>query len=552
MTTWGSFRTNGAFTQQSGTFTLGGDGYFYHAGNITLAGGTFNAPAGTLTVDGPWSNNRTFSIASGATFNHNNGTVVFRGYNTNVDVDTQQTFHNLTMSKETGWALNIASGDTLVVEGTLALNDGVLKTGTVEARSNVTVGSGYDGNFSDASLRFVGPADQSVTISGTPVMTTGTITVDKASGTVTTWGSFRTNGAFTQQSGTFTLGGDGYFYHAGNVTLAGGTFNAPTGTLTVDGPWSNNRTFSIASDATFNHNSGTAVFSGYNTNIDVNTQETFYSLTMNKQHGYALNIASGDTLVVEGTLALNDGAAQTGTIEAQGNVVVGGNYDAGSASTRLGGGVDQVITLTGDKWPTGTFTVDKSSGTASSNGTWTVAGTTTIEEGTLVLGGTTTFNNATTVRDGATLSLAANTIFNSSVTVQGGGTLSGTTAGTTIRLDGGDTLTVQAGGQLTLQGSSGNNIVFTNNTDDGALKHNVILQGSYDIDYVTLRNSNANGGNRIYATNSADGGNTASWDFTGIYTWQGDTSTNWHQNENWNANNVPTPAQVSSYRTVAE
>ena len=137
--------------------------------------------------------------------------------------------------------LNIGGGDTLIVEGTLTLNGGLLKTGTVEARGNVTVGSLYDGDVADASMSFTGTADQNITISGTPYTAGGTITVNKPSGSVTTFGQFRTRGPFELRSGTFTLGGDALF-DGGNINLESGTFNAPSGTMTVAGPWGRTNT----------------------------------------------------------------------------------------------------------------------------------------------------------------------------------------------------------------------------------------------------------------------------------------------------------------------
>src|SRR6185503_12553546 len=161
-------------SKSSGTLSLGTTNISVN--NLTIdAGNTLSSTTGTLTVLGNWTN------TAGGTFAHSNGTVLASGNIVTWDVNGTETFNNLTVNKSGGQTLIIATGDTLIVGGTFAHNDGVIGTATIAAQGAVTVGASAGGGT--ALLSFTGTANQTYTQSGNVM--DGLVTINKASGTVT-------------------------------------------------------------------------------------------------------------------------------------------------------------------------------------------------------------------------------------------------------------------------------------------------------------------------------------------------------------------------------
>ncbi|MBI3010898.1 MAG: LamG domain-containing protein, partial [Candidatus Omnitrophica bacterium] len=244
--------------------------------------------------------------------------------------------------------------------------------GQAEAATKYWVG-GTAGNFSDANRWALtsGGTDYTTTPGSADVATFDgggvancTITADPNVGGIdiksTYTGTINTNAGLN-----VTVGASGF-------AQAGGTFTAPADSLIVQG------NFTVTA-GTFTHNSGTLHFnrqvcnaSGAST-IDVPTSLTVASLKLGGGDtcGYASSItytvASGDTLIATGTLTdQRDSSAgyvvvNGGTVEAQGNVVVGVGANGGSTTVRFTGTANQAITQTaGTKAPT--LQVNKSSG----------------------------------------------------------------------------------------------------------------------------------------------------------------------------------------------
>ena len=373
-----SLTINSAFTQAAGTFNGGSSAM--SVGNFTLSGGTFTSTSGTLTVAGDWTH------TAGGTFTHNNGTVVASG-GTNVfwDVAGAETFNNLTVNKQSGgWQLFITAGDTLIVGGTFTHTDGVIHTGTIQAQGAVVVGAGADGG-------------------------SGTIQITSAGAqTIEGNGGMLPSLQVSKPSGTLSLGTTNITVN--NLTIdAGNTLSSTTGTLTVDGDWTN------TAGGTFQHNNGTVVASGFNVLWDVNGTETFNNLTVNKQSGgWQLFIAAGDTLIVGGTFTHTDGVIHTGTIQAQGAVVVGAGADGGSGTIQITSAGAQTIEGNGGMLPS--LQVSKPSGTLSLGTTNITVNNLTIDAGntlssttgtltvggdwTNTAGGTFQHNNGTVVASG--------------------------------------------------------------------------------------------------------------------------------------------------------
>ncbi|MCK4946096.1 MAG: hypothetical protein KAS59_07525, partial [Alphaproteobacteria bacterium] len=521
---------------------------------VTISSGALEIESDNTTTDivknaGTWTN-------SGGTITYNAGT----GVTTNL-LSSLSSYHNLTLNSSgstytsdgaitatnnltlTNGTLN-TSTNNLTLTGNLLVNGGTLNASNascdLDIGGNVTVSSGTlsaPAALDDTSFT----AGGSWEISGTGIFThnSGRILLDAFSSgkTITTSSS----GAddfydvkFNNSSGSWTLQdeltvsndlyltlgtldmNDNNLTVTGDYTQSGGTFTSGSGTLRVD-------TNFTKSGGTFNEDTGTVTFGGtIDGTLDVATTETFNNVIINKTTDVSdiLTITSGDTMVVTGTLILTDGEVNTGTINAQGDIAVGADFNQGTAPVTLSGTSAQTITMTGDNFPTGTLTVNKSSNTATTSGTLTLTGALTIQEGTFALGG--------------------NTNFNGGITVELGGTLSCSTGGTTITIDDADTVTVNAGGHFNLQGALGNLIVFQSDTTEA---WSLVMNGLYDMDYINVSYSDASGGRTMYAATSTDGGNNTNWIFAGAtITWDGSASSDWNTAANWDLNRTPTDA----------
>ena len=115
-------------------------------------------------------------------------------------------------------------------------------------------------------------------------------------------------------------------------TLSGGSFTASSNTwITFYG------NFTHTAGGTFTHNNGTVYFAGSDTTVDVAGSETFYNVDVN-QTTY-LRLANGDTMVINGTLTLTNGAiisqnsSDTATFNAKGPISVESTFDGGYLNT---------------------------------------------------------------------------------------------------------------------------------------------------------------------------------------------------------------------------
>ncbi len=373
----GLFASLVTINKASGAVT--GSGTLDLNGGFTLASGTFNGTPGTMTLTGDWTH------TDGGTFNANGGTVTFDGAASSVDVMGTETFYNLQISKTTTISQTISAGDTLITTGTLTFRDGKADGGTLEARGNVSLIFGFDGGT--APLNFTGTADQQ--FAGNNGLFASLVTINKASGAVTGSGTLDLNGGFT---------------------LASGTFNGTPGTMTLTGDWTH------TDGGTFNANGGTVTFDGAASSVDVNGTETFNNLTMNHTTNTPRNIASGDNLIVSGTLTLRDGYFAGSNIDARGDVFLGVAYDglnaASNTTLTLNGTTDQQLganASTTARWGSGVI-INKSSGIVTGSGTLFLgnltmaagtyngsSNTMTLTTGLTITGGT--FNEASGVID---------------------------------------------------------------------------------------------------------------------------------------------------------
>src|SRR3989344_4347595 len=398
----GGITANININKPSGTVSVTGD---LNILSLTLASsgaGAFTAPTGTLTVRNDWTH------TGGGTFNHNSGTVNFAtAVDRTLDVTTSETFNNFTLGGNN--SLTIASGDTAIVLGTFTQNS-YFNSGIIEARSDVVIGAGAFGGF--GTLSFLVAGDQTITTSGG---STGSLNINKASGTVSFSGTDISINAFTlASSGT-------------------GAFTAPTGTLTVRNDWTH------TGGGTFNHNSGTVNFAtGADRTLDVTTSETFNNFTVNVPD--TVVISSGDILIVTNTFTHTDSWINTGTIEAQGAVTIGSGADGGSALLKFTGSAAQTYTDNGGNEMNGDITINKTGAsdtvTLASNADWNATNQDlTITRGTLSQGASynlltgiiTVATNGTWTNTGTgDVTLGGNVTNSGRITFNGGGSGCGT------------------------------------------------------------------------------------------------------------------------------
>lgn len=363
-----------AYTQSGGTFTGSSAGTAINiSGYFTLSNGTFTSTTGTFIFTGD-ANGQNMLISGGA-FVHNGGTLEIvspGGYGASLDVPTSLTLNNFTVNLTYGSPydiLAIPGGDTIIVLGTLALTDGQINAGTVEARGDVTH-TAFNGGT--GLVNITGSATRTINLTGGADLPG--VTLNAANTTINgpTSGTTRIKNGLNIQAGTFT-GGTGIIHVQGNFTLAGGTFTAPSSTVIFEGI-STGQAMTI-SGGSYSHNNGTTEIRsdpGFNVNIDVLGSFTLNNLRVDMT--YPDNtwnnffIAAGDTIVVKGTFTLVDGRVSTGNLELRGNAIIGSTANGGTSPIKFAGTGTQVYSNTGGTIPTGNWTVAKPSGVLSLSG----------------------------------------------------------------------------------------------------------------------------------------------------------------------------------------
>ncbi|MEK7540560.1 MAG: hypothetical protein AAB558_04915, partial [Patescibacteria group bacterium] len=444
--------TTGNYSQSGGTFEGGASTIISHGNysTFTLSGGTYNqSSVATLFGSAGWTH------TAGGTFNHNSGATSFGGSSGTFDFIGTETFYSITATGDNNDVRTITSGDTLLVLSNATINQGGFATGTLEVRGDLTFASTAD--TSTALIKLSGTGDQTLTYNAGTL--SGGVTVDKSTGNLylganlTVWtGTFTltngtmflrnsaatnnynltlSNGAFTQTNGTFN-GGSSTMSVRATFTLSGGTFNQSTGSTTYSS------TFTHTAGGTFTHNSGTSIFSLDAVTLDFTTNETFGAVTMSASHNTTKTIATGDSMIVTGTLTLTDGRWATGTIEAQGDVTVGTGFDTvPGAPLKFTGGATQTFTLTGaEALLDADITVNKSGGAVNLASALTMNANSQdliIQEGTFDLS-----SYALSVTAAATETLIVETGGN--LQLQGGETITGDSA-SYPQLDSGSTVT---------------------------------------------------------------------------------------------------------------
>ncbi|MBK7706528.1 MAG: hypothetical protein IPJ30_12315 [Acidobacteria bacterium] len=161
-TTTNSTQNAGTINVGGGILNLGGNNYFLNGGLLNanfgavnvlfflnVAGGTFDGGSAALSIpvvdvaSGSFiSTSGTLVVSqniqsTGGTLDLDNGTVYFNGFSNGAVSGISATFKNLTIGK--GDNVGVSFAGTNIVSGTLTLTDGLLNTGTLEARGPVEI-----------------------------------------------------------------------------------------------------------------------------------------------------------------------------------------------------------------------------------------------------------------------------------------------------------------------------------------------------------------------------------------------------------------------------
>lgn len=146
------------------------------AANVTInANGILNGNANSIDVYGNWTNN--------GIFNHEDGTVVFRGSSAKTFAAGSSQYYNVEIRKGDTWDMTISG--TAILVGNLIHTEGNLKGGQIDVAGNYIIGATSDGGPSNSAATVInlnGVGEQQIIYSSGGVG--AQVRVDKTSGTL--------------------------------------------------------------------------------------------------------------------------------------------------------------------------------------------------------------------------------------------------------------------------------------------------------------------------------------------------------------------------------
>lgn len=365
-------------------------------GNISIGSQTLTIN-GTVTGSGGIVGGNTSNLTIGGTGNF--GTLTFSGTNT---------LQNFTLNRTSSGLVTL--GGDLTIVGTFTQTDGDLDlnghTFTISGDFARTTGDFLINNASSLVVNGSGTLPSAVGLSGT---TLGTLTLNRASATLTTSSSFSvTNLNLT--SGTFANG-------TGLAITAGGTITRRASGSMTNSPNNTANAYNVVYN-----NSSTAT-----TGPELPSSSTALANLTVSGSG-AVNLNSGVT--VNGVLTLTSGSFNAGS----NNVTLNGNFVSNASSTLTSSTVTfaGTTTLSGSSTPTfGAITVTGSltpSASLQINGNLVNNGTLNAGSGTTTFGGTTAISGSSTSSFNNIIVAASSTLTapSGSMNVAGGFTNNGT------------------------------------------------------------------------------------------------------------------------------
>lgn len=491
----GSWTNNGTFTPQQGTVLFKSSGGTIDAGgsgagkkfytlslnnsasktlasniavtnNLNILGGTtldVSASNYSINVGGTWNNDGIFTARS--------GTVTLDGTSSQaMDVvgTGASSFYNLEINKSAGTAT--LSNSPLDINGSFTLTSGTLDFGayTVDIEGNTTI---------TGTLTGTGTITAAANWTNTSGLLSGanTLTLDG------------TNQSFSGDFHDLTLGGTGtktagdVIDLAGNFTINSGvTFDAGSYTHTIAGNWDNGGIFTAStSTITFDSTNSQTI-----TTHGTGSTKAFYDLVINKPSG-TISLQVSNDMQVDRNVTIS-----SGTVAFDGNTLyVGGNWsNSGTVQWTTGSGTvvfngsTGIHTIADGSSDFALVEIDASAGTYQLSEKVGVNGRLQITSGTLSLNGNILeFGNEA----------ADSILVQGTLSLDGGSSLQMYTASDT-----GSALIVQAGGKVSLIGTSGNNATVTRFNGSGAhdqYTFAVDSAGTIEAQYVSFEYMNNKG-----------------------------------------------------------
>lgn len=509
------------YTQSSSTSTFTGEtttAQMGILGDFSLSNGTFNAPFGLLLGSD--------ITVNGGTFNHANGSTIFIAIDGTMSISGSFTFFNLAFinsDQYTGKTYTLESGTTLTgaaggILSFYAEGDGaacnVDGPGTITTLGDIE--SDTRGCLGDANVTLNGTGSQSVSQIGTDEARIPSITIDKASGTLTLSGTLYATDDWTYVKGTIDPGTSEIVYRAqadGAATITG-THNLNDVIFAGSGQYTS-QTYTIDSGTTLTATG----------DLTITTDADGNGLTLN----------GPGSVTTEGNFVTNHAAAGTGSI-------------TGTLSLTFSGTNAQSITTSTEGLPDGTWTINKSSGTVTLGAALTLDGTgqdLVISSGILDMSTyALTVDDVTTLNGGLIQGSGNFTASNGNMTIGTTGWWVNNSTGD-IDAEGGDTITNN--GYVRWDGASAG----CGGTDDIALTRNgtgaVNLAGSgrwrvYDITIGTTGIYAASPALTIYSSSitGSQTGITNNGTCPTEVTWDGGGGdTNYNTGANWTGDAAP-------------
>ncbi len=332
--------------------------------NILAPGGTLTGSDETLSLTGSYLN-------QGGEFVHNSGLVRFiggtnRSFRCN-SVPTDE-FYNVHIAKDGSADLDMVSGDTLKVLNRLDLIRGQVDVGMLAIRDTLFLHPGWE--YGSADIAFIDGGDSHFMVDAC-VWSLPDISVDKSVPESTVWVED------VDQDGMVIIGGDNRFLDIREGMLAfepgltvfldfsqininaGGSLQGSSGILHVKGSYLNY-------GGQFIHDMATVRFYGASDTqfrSDVTPTDLFYDVLVEKSASRDLDIVGNGNLHVGNQLSPIDGQVRVGTIQVDGNVIIGSLFDQGNAPLLLSGSTDQELFVnTTQSNYSSDITVDKAGG----------------------------------------------------------------------------------------------------------------------------------------------------------------------------------------------
>jgi hypothetical protein len=300
-----------------------------HIGWMLGSTANITAYSAKINVYGNWTFN------NGADVNLTNGFVDFKGTTDNflTSYSSNSSFYKLRCNKTSGGKVKVSSNCTqdVVINNFLYIANGAVMESWSDYDIELTGNFNYFGNFDF-----------------TKSSNTGSFVFDGSDINQFSAGSGVFNNVVFNSTTGSTTNAD--LDINGDLTIEAGNFDCDNHTIYVEGDWTNN-----VGDAGFLEGNGLVVFNGANT-ADINTNETFYDLSVNKSYtginGLELdnNIAvhvKHHLQITDGTLEMN----QNSSLDIDGDLTIGtGNGlnadDSGAAINIAGQWTDGNVNIT--------------------------------------------------------------------------------------------------------------------------------------------------------------------------------------------------------------